>query len=158
MREYIKAIEAIQHAGEIDDGSNTKEIQQQLIKCNQALSAQRAGESEEETLQRAMRDPEVAVRFHCYRSFFHLMLSLTLQLYPTENHGRPRYATDSTAGAAGPWCASGAYEKSDGSREHYETRECGYYQDAVKMRDTLACCTFGGYDVNDFPYCMHISD
>ena len=62
MREYIKAIEAVQHAAEIDDGSNTKEIQQQLIKCNQALSAQRAGESEQETLERAMRDPEVAVR------------------------------------------------------------------------------------------------
>ena len=61
MREYIKAIEAVQYAAEIDDGSNTKEIQQQLIKCNQALSAQRAGESEQETLERAMRDPEVAV-------------------------------------------------------------------------------------------------
>ena len=63
MREYTKAIEAIQHAAEIDEGgANTKEIQQQVIKCNQALSAQRAGESEQETLERAMRDPEVAVR------------------------------------------------------------------------------------------------
>ena len=32
-----------------------------MIKCNTALSLQRAGESEEETLQRAMRDPEIAV-------------------------------------------------------------------------------------------------
>jgi hypothetical protein len=30
-----------------------------------ALYTQRAGESEEETLQRAMRDPEIAVRI-CY--------------------------------------------------------------------------------------------
>lgn len=43
------------------DGKNTAEIQQQMFKCNQALSSQRAGESEEETMARAMRDPEVAV-------------------------------------------------------------------------------------------------
>ncbi|KAH8118488.1 chaperone [Phellopilus nigrolimitatus] len=60
MREYTKAVEAIQVAAERDeDGSHTKEIQQQLIKCNQALSAQRAGESEQQTLERAMRDPEI---------------------------------------------------------------------------------------------------
>ncbi|KAL5508107.1 STI1 [Sanghuangporus vaninii] len=61
MKEYTKAIDAIQEAAEHDeDGSHTMEIQQQLMKCNQALSAQRSNESEEETLQRAMRDPEVA--------------------------------------------------------------------------------------------------
>ena len=72
MREYTKAIEAIQHAAEIDEGgANTKEIQQQVIKCNQALSAQRAGESEQETLERAMRDPEVAVSAaYCFQAQF----------------------------------------------------------------------------------------
>ncbi|KAL5530275.1 STI1 [Sanghuangporus sanghuang] len=61
MKEYTKAIDAIQEAAEHDeDGSHTMEIQQQLMKCNQAFSAQRSNESEEETLQRAMRDPEVA--------------------------------------------------------------------------------------------------
>lgn len=39
------------------------------MKCNQALSAQRAGETEEQTLERAMRDPEVAVRTHISINF-----------------------------------------------------------------------------------------
>ena len=63
MREYTKAIDAIQEAAEHDeDGSHSKEIQQQLLKCNQALVAQRPTETEEETIQRASRDPEVVVR------------------------------------------------------------------------------------------------
>ena len=63
MREYEKAIEAIQEAAEHDDeGKNSDEIQKQMARCGQALMSQRAGESEEDTLQRAMRDPEVAVR------------------------------------------------------------------------------------------------
>ena len=72
MREYSKAIDAIQEAAEHDeDGSHAKEIQQQLIKCNQALFAQRSNESEQETLERAMRDPEVAVRLvSCFDSTF----------------------------------------------------------------------------------------
>ncbi|KAI0786453.1 chaperone [Abortiporus biennis] len=61
MREYTKAIEAIQEATDIDEEKkHTREIQEQVMKCQQALFAQRQGESEEETLQRAMRDPEVA--------------------------------------------------------------------------------------------------
>lgn len=63
MRDYTKALEAIQEATEHDDeGKHTAEIQQQMIKVQNALIQQRAGETEEETLQRAMRDPEVAVR------------------------------------------------------------------------------------------------
>jgi len=61
MREYTKAIEAIQQATDHDtDHHHTKEISQQELKCQQALFSQRGEESQEETLQRAMRDPEVA--------------------------------------------------------------------------------------------------
>ena len=61
MRDYTKAIEAIQEAEEHDEESKHKaEIQQQVDKCQQALFVQRSGENEEETLQRAMRDPEIA--------------------------------------------------------------------------------------------------
>jgi stress-induced-phosphoprotein 1 len=64
MRDYTKAIEAIQEAEEHDqDNKHKSEIQQQVYKCQQALFTQRSGENEEETLQRAMRDPEVAVSF-----------------------------------------------------------------------------------------------
>ncbi|KAF5363317.1 hypothetical protein D9756_000587 [Leucocoprinus leucothites] len=61
MRDYTKAIEAVQEAIENDtEKQHTKEIQQQEFKCQQALFAQRGNESQEETLNRAMRDPEVA--------------------------------------------------------------------------------------------------
>ena len=63
MRDYTKAIEAIQEANDHDlDHQHAKEISQQELKCQQALFSQRGEESQEETLQRAMRDPEVAVR------------------------------------------------------------------------------------------------
>ncbi|PVF93729.1 TPR-like protein [Serendipita vermifera] len=61
MREYTKAIEAAQAAQEADvEKKHTREIEEQLQKASMALYTQRAGETEEETLQRAMKDPEVA--------------------------------------------------------------------------------------------------
>ncbi|KAJ7590743.1 activator of Hsp70 and Hsp90 chaperone [Mycena floridula] len=61
MREYTKAIEAIQEATDHDtERKHTAEISQQEMKCQQALFSQRGSESQEETLERAMRDPEVA--------------------------------------------------------------------------------------------------
>jgi stress-induced-phosphoprotein 1 len=62
MRDYTKAIEAVQQATEHDtERKHTSEISAQEIKCQQALFSQRGNESQEETLERAMRDPEVAV-------------------------------------------------------------------------------------------------
>lgn len=43
-----------------DEKKHKREIDDQLQKVTMALYTQRAGESEEETLQRAMRDPEIA--------------------------------------------------------------------------------------------------
>jgi stress-induced-phosphoprotein 1 len=64
MKDHTKALEAIQLAAEIDrehhNSASAREIQQQTEKCMQALYAQRSTETDEETLQRAMRDPEVA--------------------------------------------------------------------------------------------------
>lgn len=61
MREYTKALEALQAAENADTASaHTSEIHAQELKIQQALFAQRAGETEEQTLERAMRDPEVA--------------------------------------------------------------------------------------------------
>jgi stress-induced-phosphoprotein 1 len=63
MRDYIKAIEAVQEAAEHDESkAHAKEIQEQIWKCQQAQFSQREGESDEDVMQRAMRDPEVAVR------------------------------------------------------------------------------------------------
>jgi stress-induced-phosphoprotein 1 len=64
MKDYSKCLEAIHRASQVDQehGNNTsaKEIQQQENKCMQAMYAERSNETEEETLKRAMRDPEVA--------------------------------------------------------------------------------------------------
>ncbi|KAJ6538961.1 activator of Hsp70 and Hsp90 chaperone [Mycena capillaripes] len=61
MRDYTKAIEAVQEAKDNDpEHKHTREIADQEMKCQQALFSQRGTESQEETLERAMRDPEVA--------------------------------------------------------------------------------------------------
>lgn len=65
MKEFTKAMEACQKAEDADanqegGAKNQREIQQLLSKCMNELYSQRSGETDEETLQRAMRDPEVA--------------------------------------------------------------------------------------------------
>lgn len=69
LREYTKALDALEVAREKDEASGSKsvrEIQELAFKIQSAVSAQRANESEQETLERAMRDPEVAVRLHVW--------------------------------------------------------------------------------------------
>ncbi|KAF8211560.1 activator of Hsp70 and Hsp90 chaperone [Mycena galopus ATCC 62051] len=61
MRDYTQAIEAAQEAKDHDpEHKHTREIAEQEMKCQQALYSQRGTETQEETLERAMRDPEVA--------------------------------------------------------------------------------------------------
>ncbi|KAK7061350.1 heat shock protein sti1 [Favolaschia claudopus] len=61
MRDYTKAIEAAQEARDHDpEHKHTREISEQEMKCQQALFSQRGTETQEQTLERAMRDPEVA--------------------------------------------------------------------------------------------------
>jgi stress-induced-phosphoprotein 1 len=51
----------LQKATELDvEKKHTRELESNMTKVLQEVQAQRAGESEEETYQRAMRDPEVA--------------------------------------------------------------------------------------------------
>lgn len=62
MKEYTKAMEAAQIAQDADEEhKHTAEIEQQMVKISNALYAERSNETDEQTLQRAMRDPEVAV-------------------------------------------------------------------------------------------------
>lgn len=61
MREYSKALEALQAASSADTANaHAQEIQAQEFKIQQSLFSQRADETEEQTLERAMKDPEVA--------------------------------------------------------------------------------------------------
>lgn len=60
MKEYTKAMEAIQRASDADTaGANKGEITSTSNKIQQALYAERANETDEETLKRASQDPEV---------------------------------------------------------------------------------------------------
>ncbi|KAJ3808899.1 activator of Hsp70 and Hsp90 chaperone [Lentinula lateritia] len=61
MREYAKALEAVQEAELHDEGNkNATELKQLEYKIQTALYEQRGEETQEQTLERAMRDPEVA--------------------------------------------------------------------------------------------------
>ncbi|KAI9680980.1 MAG: Hsp90 cochaperone [Trizodia sp. TS-e1964] len=60
MREYNKCIDACDEASEHDvDGQNAREISQQQEKALQAQYSARAGETEEQTMERIQRDPEI---------------------------------------------------------------------------------------------------
>lgn len=60
MKEYDKSISAAQEATEKDvSKKNTAEIQRELTKSVNAKYSERSEETDEQTLQRAMKDPEV---------------------------------------------------------------------------------------------------
>jgi stress-induced-phosphoprotein 1 len=60
MREFNKCLETLTEATEHDkDGKNAREIQQQETKALQAQYAAREGETEQQTMERIQRDPEI---------------------------------------------------------------------------------------------------
>ncbi|KAI9734242.1 MAG: Hsp90 cochaperone [Cirrosporium novae-zelandiae] len=59
MKEYNKCLDACEEATHHDDGSNAHEIEQQQQKALQAQFAAREGETEEQTMERIQRDPEI---------------------------------------------------------------------------------------------------
>jgi tetratricopeptide (TPR) repeat protein len=70
MRDYTKAIEACAEATDADaDKKHTREIETQIRKCYELQQQERAGETEQQTLERAMKDPEVAVSARLCRSY-----------------------------------------------------------------------------------------
>lgn len=66
MREYSKCIDTCTEAAEHDEGGkNAREIQQQEMKAIQAQYSAREGETEQQTMERIQRDPEVCVHPIC---------------------------------------------------------------------------------------------
>jgi len=60
MREYNKCLDVCVEATEHDeDGKNQREIEQQSTKALQAQFSSREGETEEQTMERIQRDPEI---------------------------------------------------------------------------------------------------
>ncbi|KAF1350208.1 hypothetical protein BDV97DRAFT_295789 [Delphinella strobiligena] len=61
MREYNKCIDVCSLASTIDEGGkNAREIEQQSQKALQAQFSSREGETEEQTMERIQRDPEIS--------------------------------------------------------------------------------------------------
>ena len=65
MKEYSKCTDVCAEAMEHDvGGANRREIEQQQQKALQAQYAGRAGETEEQTMERIQKDPEVSLPFN----------------------------------------------------------------------------------------------
>ena len=62
MRDYSKCLDVCTEALEHDTtGANTKEIEQQQQKALQVMYSSREGETEEQTMERIQKDPEVSL-------------------------------------------------------------------------------------------------
>ncbi|KAL4801958.1 hypothetical protein BDV18DRAFT_147900 [Aspergillus unguis] len=59
MKEYSRAIDTCSEAAEHDDGSHARELEQQQQKVLDAQFSARSGETEQETMERIQRDPEI---------------------------------------------------------------------------------------------------
>ncbi|KAL5358899.1 hypothetical protein BJX96DRAFT_147451 [Aspergillus floccosus] len=59
MKEYNRALDACTEAAEQDDGTHTREIEQQQQKCLESQFSARAGETEQQTMERIQNDPEI---------------------------------------------------------------------------------------------------
>ncbi|EPS30967.1 Heat shock protein sti1 [Penicillium oxalicum] len=59
MKEYNRAIDTFTEAAEHDDGTHAREIEQQQQKCLEAQFSARAGETEQQTMERIQNDPEI---------------------------------------------------------------------------------------------------
>jgi hypothetical protein len=131
MRDYTKAIEAIQEAEEHDtEHKHRTEIQQQELKCQQALFSQRTTETQEETLERAMRDPEVAVS-HSIANAVKIYIYICNVSPHKGHHERPCDSADTAAGSRKPRGAPRSLEESHRSPEDTEADQCRYHQDEV---------------------------
>ena len=61
MKDHTQALTALQKATDADkDHTSTREINEWNTKIQHALYSERSNETDEQTLERAMRDPEVA--------------------------------------------------------------------------------------------------
>jgi hypothetical protein len=122
LREYTKALDALEVAREKDEAvgsKSTREIQELSYKIQSAISTERANETEQETMERAMRDPEVAVRVshfslkRVFNFFFHFIDAFITG--ETGNYDRSRDAEYLAAGAEQPTSTAGPHEESDGA-------------------------------------------
>lgn len=112
MRDYSKCIDACSDATTVDNehhnNANAREIDQQQQKALQAMYSARENETEDQTRDRLMKDPEVSVpRYVLWRA----ALSQITNLFNVdhEHHARPCYAVYSPAGSIRTCRTAGAH-------------------------------------------------
>lgn len=124
MKEYNKCLDVCTEASAHDEGGkNAREIQQQQEKAVQAMYSAREGETEEETMARIQKDPEVST-FADHRFDDTGVLTIPADHEPSPG---PSHAEHPPAGEERPGRASGAHEEpagqsrgaeADGRRRH----------------------------------------
>lgn len=131
MREYSKCLDALSTATEADtDGKSHGEIEALQRKCLQVMYSAREGETEEQTMERIQRDPDVSISFSKYTEF-------VSNYFPDcQHHPGPRHAEHPPAGQVQPCCSQRPHEepyrqakdpKVDG-RGHYPRRLSGGFK------------------------------
>jgi stress-induced-phosphoprotein 1 len=110
MREYSKAVDACEEAKKVDaehhSGANEREIESQIQKAYGAMYSARENETEDQTRERLMRDPEVRAT-RCLATGVDTFLTCT----DYGHHAGSGYAVDLAAGADEPGRPGGAHEE-----------------------------------------------
>lgn len=117
MKEYNRALDVCTEAQEHDDGSFTREIEQQSQKCLESQFSARAGETEQQTMERIQNDPEVPPPITCP----------TTELTETDHvdSPRPSHAKHPATGQERPSGPPGAHEERTGADKDPEVDGCG---------------------------------
>lgn len=126
MKRYSDCLDACEVAAEVDaehhGGSNAKEIEQQQQKALMKMYEKRENETEEQTRERIMQDPDVSGLEASRGS--HKRLWLTYFTTDHGRHARPRHAVNPAAGPVRPCCPTGAHEERWGALQDPEANRC----------------------------------
>lgn len=123
MRKYSDCVDACTEAQQVDlehhNGANAREIEQQQQKALSAMYSARDNETEEQTRERLMKDPDVGAD-PCPRPRPQPLTGRA----DYGHHAGPHYAVDSAAGAVGPRGAAGAHAQPQRAEQDSEAH-CG---------------------------------
>ncbi len=135
MREYGKALEAVEEATEQDtEHQHIKETMSLESKIQTAIYSQRGEETQEETLERAMRDPEVAV------GVVDIWTTSIGTDYPNFQNimNDPVYAANLATSTVRPQSSPGPHEEPRRAPQNPETDQCRHHQDEINV-GTIKC-------------------
>ena len=121
MREYNRCIDVCTEASAKDvDGKNAREIEQQSQKALQAQFSSREGETEEQTMERIQRDPEIAGILQGETlSYFRDRVFKVSERRLTSN--RSRHAVHPATSKGRPSCSPGTHAQPPHQDQHSET-------------------------------------